>query len=289
MQLLDRLTAVVMAALDRLMNRLGDILDPVIRWCGPLMVALAAALIVTIPSGYTWVIAPNTVLKFSQTTHDNDDFFWSAWLGWLAHWLLLLWAMPNLVFNFAMSVGVSPGRVSAVAMSSSASSASSYIAQTDLNSSATAAELYPPRSCQPCIVSKPPRAFHCTICRSCILKMDHHCPWINQCVGHHNHVYFVLFLAYVTIACSYICAASSGPFMVCFDSPNPPEYPDNARGIVLYTFSASFAVAVAVGALFVWQLYLVSTAQTTIEYHRNNDLRAELKRMGKVKRYHPTQ
>ncbi|XP_004364011.1 hypothetical protein CAOG_03172 [Capsaspora owczarzaki ATCC 30864] len=247
MQLLDRLTAVVMAALDRLMNRLGDILDPVIRWCGPLMVALAAALIVTIPSGYTWVIAPNTVLKFSQTTHDNDDFFWSAWLGWLAHWLLLLWAMPNLVFNFAMSVGVSPGRVSAVAMSSSASSASSYIAQTDLNSSATA------------------------------------------CVGHHNHVYFVLFLAYVTIACSYICAASSGPFMVCFDSPNPPEYPDNARGIVLYTFSASFAVAVAVGALFVWQLYLVSTAQTTIEYHRNNDLRAELKRMGKVKRYHPTQ
>ena len=30
--------------------------------------------------------------------------------------------------------------------------------------------------------------------------MDHHCPWINNCVGHHNHGHFIRFLVWVEIA-----------------------------------------------------------------------------------------
>ena len=40
-------------------------------------------------------------------------------------------------------------------------------------------------------------------CR-CILKMDHHCPWINNCVGFHNHKYFYLFVFYAALGCVYI-------------------------------------------------------------------------------------
>ncbi|KAI0342150.1 zf-DHHC-domain-containing protein [Trametopsis cervina] len=41
---------------------------------------------------------------------------------------------------------------------------------------------------------KPLRAHHCRACGTCILKYDHHCPWIGQCVGARNHKYFVHFL-----------------------------------------------------------------------------------------------
>lgn len=33
--------------------------------------------------------------------------------------------------------------------------------------------------------------------------MDHHCPWINNCVGERNQKYFIQFLVYVGILSAY--------------------------------------------------------------------------------------
>lgn len=33
--------------------------------------------------------------------------------------------------------------------------------------------------CSRCETFRPPRAHHCRICKRCIRRMDHHCPWIN--------------------------------------------------------------------------------------------------------------
>ena len=50
---------------------------------------------------------------------------------------------------------------------------------------------------------RPPRAHHCRICQRCIRRMDHHCPWINNCVGERNQKYFLQFLFYVGILAIY--------------------------------------------------------------------------------------
>ncbi|KAI7743848.1 hypothetical protein M8C21_018090 [Ambrosia artemisiifolia] len=59
------------------------------------------------------------------------------------------------------------------------------------------------RYCKKCCLYKPPRSHHCRICKRCVLRMDHHCVWMNNCVGHANYKLFFVFVAYALLACLY--------------------------------------------------------------------------------------
>jgi len=48
--------------------------------------------------------------------------------------------------------------------------------------------------CSYCCVIKSETSFHCFTCGRCIELFDHHCPFINNCLGHKNHKYFMVFL-----------------------------------------------------------------------------------------------
>jgi palmitoyltransferase len=61
----------------------------------------------------------------------------------------------------------------------------------------------PPRVCRRCRTLKPWKAHHCSTCQRCMVRMDHHCPWVNNCVAIYNQKYFLLFLVYICLCCVY--------------------------------------------------------------------------------------
>lgn len=105
--------------------------------------------------------------------------------------------------------------------------------------------------CYTCNIRRPKRAKHCRLCGVCIRQMDHHCPWINNCVGYRNRVPFFFFVLTVTLEFSFVsissiivlCSVPVGPTTLPILNTSISEQATRALLIVMTVFS-SFAALV---------------------------------------------
>lgn len=78
------------------------------------------------------------------------------------------------------------------------------------------------RWCDTCQLWKPPRASHCSICRRCYERFDHHCPWVGTCVARCNHRFFCAFLFCIGIAGTCVPASMFLSLAVLLASKGSP-------------------------------------------------------------------
>ncbi|KLO05627.1 zf-DHHC-domain-containing protein [Schizopora paradoxa] len=122
----------------------------------------------------------------------------------------------------------------------------------------------PLKWCRKCWAPKPERSHHCSVCKRCVLKMDHHCPWLAQkCVGHWTYPAFLHFLASTSILCAYVSIMCLRITYVAFVEPFSVGEIIAIHALFLTLYCAIFSITV--GSFLGWHLYLVSTNQTTLE------------------------
>ncbi|GFH46834.1 hypothetical protein CTEN210_03308 [Chaetoceros tenuissimus] len=166
---------------------------------------------------------------------------------------------------------------------------------------------------------KPPRSHFDHVTKSLVLNMDHYCPWMFNVVGYFNYRYFITFLIYVSIGMSYGAILCYQPFML-IDGPIYREQIARSREMykmenqdsktdfrhshifkythvkhliegcpipnevtpIAFAFMLCVAVGLSVIILLSFHLYLIKTAQTTIEFHGNRLKKEDCKDMGQV-------
>lgn len=112
---------------------------------------------------------------------------------------------------------------------------------------------------------KPYRSHHCSVCRKCILKMDHHCPWVSNCVGFRNYKFFVLFLFYAVLSCSVYLIFGFKLLIVMFDPENRQAQEEDTGFASILASIMTAAFAVTLFCFVIFHFHLVLSGQTTIE------------------------
>ncbi|TMW51443.1 hypothetical protein DOY81_003468 [Sarcophaga bullata] len=68
------------------------------------------------------------------------------------------------------------------------------------------------------------RTKHCSVCNKCVGKFDHHCKWLNHCIGSRNYVAFLMCVVSAVCATLVILLAVIGQIVLYYLQPEWLSY-----------------------------------------------------------------
>ncbi|XP_042512624.1 probable protein S-acyltransferase 15 isoform X2 [Macadamia integrifolia] len=134
------------------------------------------------------------------------------------------------------------------------------------------------RYCDKCSTYKPPRAHHCRVCGRCVLRMDHHCLWVNNCIGYSNYKPFVVLITYAAVGCIY-------SFVMIMSGAIQKDWEFGSLKMLYISCGTIIgSLCLILGTLLGWHIYLLGHNMTTIEYHEGIRAQWLARKSGKI--YH---
>jgi len=151
--------------------------------------------------------------------------------------------------------------------------------------------------CDYCQTHVLPSSKHCSVCDKCVHEFDHHCRWLNSCVGGKNYAQFFSFLLLVmsTLLLQFsvglyliISCLSSGSNMKLCAKQLRVLYGGQGNSIDGYIFALFFILLLQlagicfVGDLLVFHTKLIVRKQTTLQVinEKKKKKREMLKELG---------
>ncbi|CAO3621489.1 unnamed protein product [Cunninghamella echinulata] len=129
-------------------------------------------------------------------------------------------------------------------------------------------EMWNLKYCDTCKIYRPPRASHCRQCDNCVENEDHHCIWLNNCIGKRNYRPFFTFILSSTFLATFVVVFSLIHMIMAAYQIQPILSFD----LIFQTTPVSFILAIIgfillwmVGGLTCYHCYLVVKGLTTHE------------------------